>query len=93
MRQTDSLAARLHAALVVPLAGAGEARLEQVVAHQRLESSRQLTLAAHPPTHRRTQIVVDQTQRHAAEVRERPHVAVEERHLVAAVVQPHERTA
>ena len=93
MRQTDSLAARLHAALVVPLAWTGEARLEQVVAHQSLEPSRQLTLAAHPATHRRTQIVVDQPQRHATEVSERPHMAVEERHLVAAVVQPHERTA
>ena len=63
------------------------------MAHQRLESSRQLTLAADPATHRRTQIVVDQPQRHAAEVSERPHMAVEERHLVAPVVQPHERTA
>ncbi len=93
VRQTDSLAARLHAALVVPLARAGEARLEQVVAHQRLEPSRQPTLAAHPATHRGTQIVIDQAQRHAAEVRERSHVAVEECHLVAPVVQPHERTA
>ncbi len=93
VRQTDSLAARLHAALVVPLARAGEARLEQVVAHQRLEPSRQLTLAAHPATHRGTQIVIDQAQRHAAEVRERSHVAVEECHLVAPVVQPHQRTA
>ncbi len=93
VRQTDSLAPRLHTAVVVPLAGAGEARLEQVVAHQCLESIRQLTLGAHPAPHGGTQIVIDQAQRYAAEVRERSHVAVEKRHLVAAVVQPHQRTA
>jgi hypothetical protein len=84
----------LHPALVVTLARPGKAGLEQVVADQlRQEALGQLPLQAHPTFDRRRQIVVDQTCRYPTEPGERPHMTIEKRQLIAAVVQPHEVAA
>ncbi len=93
MLQPHALAPRLDRALVVALAPAGEAGLEEVVAHQGPEAVGQLAVNAHPALHRGGEIVVDDPRRHAAEVGEGPHVAVEEGQLIAPVVDPHEVAA
>ena len=86
--QPDRLAPALDAPLVVPLPGSREARFEQVVTGQCPESIRQFPIPQpQQPLHRRRQVVVDEAPGHAAQVRERTHMAVQKARLVAAVVK------
>lgn len=57
--ESQPLAAGFHASLIVSLTGPGKARLEQVVADQRLETLGELGEKPHPAFHRRRQVVVD----------------------------------
>ena len=76
------------------LARPTEARLEQVVRRQRREARRQRPRAAdQDPRHRRPQIVVGDARRHAAQVREGAHVAVEKADLILPLVDPAEVAA
>lgn len=91
MLQTHGAAARLHSALIVPRRWPREARLEHVVRRQRSEARRELALRPDEHArHRRLEIVVEQPLRHAAQVRERAHMPIEEGHLVLPRVQPRE---
>src|SRR5581483_5716637 len=91
MLPADRPPSTLHAALVVARAGAGEARLEGIVRGQSLHAHGELALRADQDAHDGCpQIVVEQAVRHTGEVRERPHVAVEEADLVLARVEPGE---
>ncbi|MCY4639266.1 MAG: hypothetical protein OXC94_02870 [Chloroflexi bacterium] len=93
MLQPHAPAARLHATLVMALAGPGEAGLVQVVADQRLKTLGEPAPGELHPLHRRREVVVDDAPGHPAEVGEGPHVAVEEGDLVLAVVEPDEVAA
>ena len=90
----DGLAAGLDAAFVVALAGPTEARLPADSARRAREPRRQRARAAdQDPDDRRPQIVVRHARRHAVEVRERAHVAVEKADLILALVDPGEVAA
>jgi hypothetical protein len=74
----------------VPLA-AGEARLEQIVRGQRGKARRQRPLAPDEDPHDcRFQIVVRYPRGHAVDVREGPHVPIQEARLVLPLVDPGE---
>ena len=92
--QANRLAARFDAALVVTGPGAAEARLEQIVRRQRLEARSEHSLRADQrPGHGRLEVVVRDALRDAPEVREGPHVRVQEAGLVLTRVQPGEVAA
>ncbi len=86
--QPNAFPSGFHPALVVPCPWAGEARLEQIMARQRLKASRELSLGQNQTTHGRCQIVVHQSVRHTTEVLESTHVPIEERHLIGPLIQP-----
>ena len=88
--QPHAPAPGLHAALVVPLAGAREAGLDAVVAGERREALAQGAARELHPPHRRCEVVVDRAPGHPAEVGEGPHVTVEEGELVLALIEPDE---
>jgi hypothetical protein len=90
MLEPDRLAAAFHAALVVPFTDAGEVRLEQIVADQRLEAAREFAPRADDLAHRRREIIVHAAPRDSAQVGKCPHVAVEKGQLIAALVEPGE---
>jgi hypothetical protein len=90
----DALAARLHAALVVPRRRSAEARLEEVVRRKRFEARRQLAVRADEDLpHGGAEIVVRDSLRHGGEVGEGAHVSVEKTHLILPRVQPREVAA
>src|SRR5262249_43357700 len=87
-------AAGLHAAFVVAFARPTDARLEEVMRRGRHKARRQRPLTPDEnPGDRRLEIVVRQPGRHAAEVRERAHVAIEKADLVLPLVDPREVAA
>ncbi len=88
--QPNVLATALHTAFVVPLARTRKAGLEEVVAHQGLEARRELPLREEHLRDRGLEIVVHAASRDDAEVSERANVAIQERDLVAVIVEPGE---
>ena len=71
-----------------------EARFEQVIRRERQEASGELALAADEDlANRGFKIVVDESMRHAAEMRERAHVPVEEARLILTRIEPREVAA
>jgi len=88
--QSDAAPPGLDAALVVTLPGPREARLKQVVADQGTETIRELPVQTHAPLHCRCEVVIEHPCRHTPKIGEGPDVTIEERELVAPLVQPHE---
>jgi hypothetical protein len=93
MLETDRLPAALHAALVVAFPDAREVGLEQIVADQRQESLGEFAPRADDLAHRGREIIVDAAPRDSAQVCECPHVTIEKRQLIAALVEPGELAA
>jgi hypothetical protein len=74
----------------VPFADAGEVEFEQIVADQRQEPAAEFAMGAHDLAHRQREIIVHAAPYYARQVCKRPHMAVEEGELVAALIEPGE---
>jgi hypothetical protein len=94
MLQPDRLASTFDATLVVSLPRASKTRLEQEVADQGFEPVRQLPfLQPEDALHRRRQVIVNQAPGHPAQVRERPHMSIQEAGAITMIVQVDEVAA
>ena len=78
-------------ALLIPAGHIAKPSVEQVPTAQRHELHAQIPLATPTDTHhRRLQIVIRQTPRHAVQELKRSHVSIQKRHLILPLIRPHE---